>query len=213
MSKDDIIKPVENSLPEHLKESVSALFDGELSHSEGAFLVKRLSHDAELRSQWQSYQCIGEVLRGNSAALNADAFSARILAKIAEEKSTTSTSLKSAHTGQSENSARRGRWLKTSLGLGIAASVAWTALMLTNSGVNIGSSKAEFAEATPITVASPVVSMHTVSGRIGSSYAEANNANNALLMQSMETFLLQHATRTPASPLSPVVYLQDVTPQ
>jgi negative regulator of sigma E activity len=190
-----------NALPEHLRESVSALCDGELSTSESTFLLKRMSHDAQLQSQWQRFQSIGETLRGNAEALDADAFSARILSKIAAEKA----ALPVTQTPP-RNSAQK-PWLKTLMGIGLAASVTWGALMFTS--VAQQDQAQEFADATPVTVASPVVGIHTVSGRIGSRYSIPADQNSQLLMQSMDSFLLEHAQISPATPLSPALYLQD----
>jgi negative regulator of sigma E activity len=193
---------LENALPEHLRASVSALCDGELSPSESTFLLKRMSHDAQLQSQWQRFQSIGETLRGNADALDADAFSARVLSKIAAEKAVPPV------TQMPIRNSTQKPWLKTLIGIGLAASVTWGALMFT-SPAQQDQPAHEFADATPVTVASPVVGIHTVSGRIGSSYSIPVDQNSQLLMQSMDSFLLEHAQSSPASPLSPALYLQD----
>jgi negative regulator of sigma E activity len=185
---------------EHLRENVSALCDGELSASESAFMLKRMSHDAQLQAQWQRFQSIGETLRGNADALDADALSARILSKIAAEKAAMPVHSNAQKPMQKP-------WLKTLIGFGLAASVAWGALLFADPGNEVAPAH-EFADATPVTVASPVVGIHTVSGRIGSSYSMPVDQNSQLLMQSMDTFLLEHAQGSPASPLSPAVYLQ-----
>ena len=190
--------PDDIKLSEELRESVSALIDGELSATESTFLLKRMGHDQQLHAQWQRYQCIGEALRGQASAFDADAFSAKLLAQIADQ------SLQhQAPEGKNRALAKRQllRWLG---GAAIAASVSWTALLMTQSET---SSNPTLAQSQPLTLASPAVGVHTVSGRIGSRYPTMVVQDGAALASSMDEFLLQHVQGAAITPVSAAVYL------
>jgi negative regulator of sigma E activity len=196
-------------LSEHLRESLSALVDGELSTTEAAFLIKRMAHDAELNAQWQRFQGIGEVLRGQAQALDSDNFSARILSKIANADivnagQKAAITHASAATSLRFNRQSLGRF---GAGIAIAAAVAWAALLLPQRFQVEIAPQATAQTAAPLTLASPVVSMRTVSGHIGTGAGSSADQNNALLAQSMDAFLLEHVQRSPISPISDAVYL------
>lgn len=204
----------EHPLPsEHLRESLSALLDGELSATEAAFLIKRMAHDAELNAQWQRFQGIGEVLRGQAQIFESDNFSARVLNKIAmsqaEDANAAKPYLRRAITTTSRRFNRQ-TLSRFGAGIAIAAAVAWAALLLPQQP-QIDLNPALVAQtAPPLTLASPVVSMRTVSGHIGGEVGSSSDQNSALLAQSMDAFLLEHVQRSPISPISDAVYLQNL---
>jgi negative regulator of sigma E activity len=74
-----------DALPDSLKESVSALVDGELDRSESAFLLKRMEHDHVLRGLWLRYQDTGSCLRGQALQLQPIDFTQAIMARIGNE--------------------------------------------------------------------------------------------------------------------------------
>ena len=214
-----------NSMPtelpsEHLSESLSALVDGELNTTESAFLIKRMAHDAELNTQWQRFQGIGEVLRGHAQILDSDSFSARVLSKIADAQADSANAAQkaaiqqaaaaTAATSDRMNRHKLNRITLNRLGAGIAiaAAVAWAALLLPQRIQTESAPQRVAQTAAPLTLASPVVSMRTVSGHIGAEVNSSSNQNNALLAQSMDAFLLEHVQRSPISPISDAVYLQ-----
>ena len=214
-----------NSMPtelpsEHLSESLSALVDGELNTTESAFLIKRMAHDAELNTQWQRFQGIGEVLRGHAQILDSDSFSARVLSKIADAQADSANAAQKAATQQAAaaTAATSDRMNRHKLnritlnrfgaGIAIAAAVAWAALLLPQRIQTESAPQRVAQTAAPLTLASPVVSMRTVSGHIGAEVNSSSNQNNALLAQSMDAFLLEHVQRSPISPISDAVYLQ-----
>jgi negative regulator of sigma E activity len=197
----------------HVRESVSALLDGELTSSERAFLQKRIAHDAALNAQFQRFQGIGDVLRANANSVDTDDFTARLMRKIADE------SAKGVDTPLPQlvprfSRARRPQRLLQLLGGGaLAAAVAWGALLLPQRAEQfqapeaIASSAVE--QATPtLTMASPVVGIHPVSGHIGQQLGGTSYQNNPLLAESMDEFLLQHVQGASVSPVSSAVYLQ-----
>ena len=212
-----------NSMPpellsEHLRESLSALVDGELNTTESAFLIKRMAHDNELNTQWQRFQGIGDVLRGHAQILDSDSFSARVLSKIAQADTANAAqkvafqqaSTTSAATNDRINHHKLNRLTLNRFGAGIAiaAAVAWAALLLPQRLQTESAPQPVAQTAAPLTLASPVVSMRTVSGHIGAEVSSSSNQNNVLLAQSMDAFLLEHVQRSPISPISDAVYLQ-----
>ena len=211
-----------NSMPtelpsEHLSESLSALVDGELNTTESAFLIKRMAHDAELNTQWQRFQGIGEVLRGHAQILDSDSFSARVLSKIADAQADSGNAAQKAAIQQAaaatSDRMNRHKLNRITLnrfgaGIAIAAAVAWAALLLPQRIQTESAPQRVAQTAAPLTLASPIVSMRTVSGHIGAEVNSSSNQNNALLAQSMDAFLLEHVQRSPISPISDAVYLQ-----
>lgn len=198
---------------EHLRESLSALLDGELSTTEAAFLIKRMAHDAELNAQWQRFQGIGEVLRGHAEILENDNFSAQVLSRIAiAEAQLPKLAQIQPHQTISAEKPRfnRQKLSRFGAGIAIAAAVAWAALLLPQRSLTALEPPAVAQTAAPLTMASPVVSMRTVSGHIGGEVGSSSDQNNALLAQSMDAFLLEHVQRSPISPISDAVYLQNV---
>lgn len=215
----------EHLLPsEPLRESLSALLDGELGTTESAFLIKRMAHDADLNAQWQRFQGIGEVLRGQAQILEHDNFSARVLSRIAlaetqlanathafPEPEITATKHKFNRQTFQRFSAGTQPLKRFGAGVAIAAAVAWAALLLPQRyQADLSPPLAAQTEA-PFTLASPVVSMRTVSGHIGGEVTSNSDQNEALLAQSMNAFLLEHVQRSSVSPTSDAVYLQNIS--
>jgi hypothetical protein len=71
-------------MSEDIREQLSALMDGELGRDERAFLLRRLEHDAELRSLWTRMHLMRDVLthRPGGAPLN---LADRVMGAIAAE--------------------------------------------------------------------------------------------------------------------------------
>ena len=49
-------------MSEDIREQLSALMDGELGRDERAFLLRRLEHDADLRSMWTRMHLVRDVI-------------------------------------------------------------------------------------------------------------------------------------------------------
>lgn len=105
-----------NQSDQHAREHLSAGIDGELSHEELRFLLRRLDHDGELRRTWVSYHVARDGLRRQLPPLAEAGFVSRVMLAIEQE---------SAVAG-----APRHRWLRWSAGGAIAAGVAAAALMI-----------------------------------------------------------------------------------
>jgi negative regulator of sigma E activity len=213
MSNDRNI-PNNSDVPEHLRESVSALIDGELSASESAFLLKRMQHDSGLDAQWMRFQSIGDALRGQAIQDPAKDFSARVMAKISQLDQTSEHSKSSGHPGvitYPTTTKARG-WQRLLGGVGLAAAVAWGALMLPN--IDSAPAIGTLAQApAPVTAASPVVGMHQVSGRIGSGFTgNFDPSNHVLLQQGMQRFMQQHFQQLSVQPVSQAAYLAPSLP-
>ena len=67
---------------EGIRMQISAFVDGELPETETQLLVRRLSHDAELRQQAAEYFAIGRALRGQASVAAIGDLRARIAAAI-----------------------------------------------------------------------------------------------------------------------------------
>ena len=112
-------------------EACSALFDGELQGDAARFALKRLGHDAQWRQACGNWQLVGDLLRGQAAALAPRDFADRVAAAIAIEPVLQAALATGAATPASANAAsRRGgsrRWIG---GAALAASVAVAALFV-----------------------------------------------------------------------------------
>ncbi len=103
-------------MSEDIREQLSALMDGELGRDERAFLLRRLEHDAELRSMWTRMHLVRDVIshRPGGAPLN---LSDRIMQTLAEQDRQTAPLSQSTSRG----------W-RPWLGAALAASVALMAV-------------------------------------------------------------------------------------
>lgn len=124
-------------MSEDIREQLSALMDGELGRDERAFLLRRLEHDAELRSLWSSMHLMRDVIvhRPGGAPLN---LADRVMQTLAEEDRQTAPLSQSASRG----------W-RPWLGAALAASVALMAVfaMAPNSSIEVDAGYADVAPA------------------------------------------------------------------
>jgi sigma-E factor negative regulatory protein RseA len=102
---------------QHAREHLSAGIDGELSHEELRFLLRRLDHDGELRRTWVSYHVARDGLRRQLPPLAEAGFVSRVMLAIEQETA-------------AATAPRHQRWLRWSAGGAIAAGVAAAALMI-----------------------------------------------------------------------------------
>jgi negative regulator of sigma E activity len=219
MSNDPRI-PNDIDVPEHLRESLSALIDGELSASESAFLLKRMQHDSALDAQWMRFQRISDALRGQAEHHQSKDFSQSVMAKIAaldpQPETITGTAASTIHINSNKHRSdaqkhSRTSWRRTLSGVGLAAAVAWGALMLPSTNQSQLAPVDGIARtntAVSVTAASPVVGMHQVSGRIGSGFMSSSDpSNHVLLQQGMQRFMQQHFQQFSVQPTSQAAYL------
>jgi len=100
------------------RETLSALFDGELRGDSARFALKRLDHDADWRDACGRWQLAGDVLRGQAMAPAPVEFAGRVAAALGNEPVAV----------VAEARPMRGRWIG---GAALAASVAVAALFVT----------------------------------------------------------------------------------
>ncbi|MBD8898339.1 RseA family anti-sigma factor [Rhodanobacter sp. DHG33] len=112
-----------NQPDQHAREHLSAGIDGELSHEELRFLLRRLDHDAELRHAWASYHVARDGLRRQLPPLAGSGFVSQVMLAIEQETVVVAAP-------------RQHRWLRWSAGGAIAASVAAAALMVSQPAGN-----------------------------------------------------------------------------
>ncbi|MBZ0070480.1 MAG: sigma-E factor negative regulatory protein [Thiohalobacteraceae bacterium] len=103
-------------MSEHIKEQISAFFDGELPAVEQQLLLQRLRRDPALRAQWGRYQLIGDGLRQGLPPYVDLGLADRVMADVEALP---------AHRG----GANVGRLAKSFVGLAVAASVAVVAVL------------------------------------------------------------------------------------
>jgi negative regulator of sigma E activity len=105
---------IQSDLRQHDRETLSALFDGELRGDAARFALKRLEHDPEWREAVERWQLAGDILRGHPPALLPSGFAARVSAAVATD----------ASSKRQANTRARGRWIGgTALAASLAAAV------------------------------------------------------------------------------------------
>ena len=104
-------------MSEDIREQLSALMDGELGSDERAFLLRRLEHDAELRSLWTRMHLMRDVMthRPGGAPLN---LADRVMGAIAAEDAR-----------PAQPAPQRTRAWRPFAGIAVAASVALAAVL------------------------------------------------------------------------------------
>ena len=108
----------QSDLRQHDRETLSALFDGELGGDAARFALKRLEHDPEWREAVERWQLAGDILRGHPPALLPSGFAARVSAAVATD----------ASSRRQANTRARGRWIGgTALAASLAAAVMFLA--------------------------------------------------------------------------------------
>ena len=126
--------------PRDDRETLSALFDGELPSDAARFALKRLDHDAEWREACGRWQLIGDALRGEATAAAPAHFAAGVMRVVHEERLAGHGAPASMPAGSVTNPARAvspRRWLG---GAALAASVAVAAVLVVRPFQNEASS-------------------------------------------------------------------------
>ncbi|CAM3581809.1 sigma-E factor negative regulatory protein [Parendozoicomonas haliclonae] len=113
-------KPDSGSRQDHLRESLSALMDGEANELEMHRILDRLGSDEELRSAAVSYQRIGAAVRQEQNAFSGIDLSASIRDAIAGEP----TPVLESEASEQKQAANRQGWFANLGRLAVAASVA-----------------------------------------------------------------------------------------
>jgi len=72
-------------MTEQIRESLSALLDGELDQVETDHLLGQIRDDGELRRLWGRYHMVGDLLRGEQILLDASTLADRVQAQLRDE--------------------------------------------------------------------------------------------------------------------------------
>ncbi|WP_172838738.1 sigma-E factor negative regulatory protein [Solemya velesiana gill symbiont] len=110
------------------REQISALLDDELSSDQAAETLAGLREDEQLRSAWDRYHLIGDVMRGERVHVTTANVADKVRQRLESEPSIIAVpkSEQAAETGQRAPV----RWLRPAAGAALAASVAVGAVMV-----------------------------------------------------------------------------------
>lgn len=139
------------------RETLSALFDGEMDGDAARFALRRLGHDAAWRDACSRWQLAGDVLRGQAAGLAPPTFAARVSAAVAADvaplAAVSGDAPRAAASAVAQAQSRRW-WGRAAL----AASVAVAALFVTHpfSGMDTGGDAA--TSGSPVALTPPATS-------------------------------------------------------
>lgn len=161
-------RPDSNSNPNHRplpprdeRETLSALFDGELPGEAARFAFKRLDHDADWRETCGRWQMIGDALRGEATSAAPAGFATgvmRILDAEAQAQAAVASSHSSRVVASTGATSSRRRWIG---GAALAASMAMAAVLVVRPWSETSSSNPESQVAgvtAPATAPAPVAS-------------------------------------------------------
>lgn len=104
-----------------LKESLSALLDDEAQELETRRVLSELEKDSELKSTWQNYQMIGDLMRDQVSATEKMDLTAAINAQIDGHDQ--------VHVEQSNDQGEKRSWFKPLTSVAVAASVTLAVLL------------------------------------------------------------------------------------
>jgi negative regulator of sigma E activity len=113
--------------PRDERETLSALFDGELPGDAARFALKRLDHDADWRETCGRWQMIGDALRGEATSAAPTGFASGVMKMLDAEAQAAVASVASERVMASTASNSRRRWIG---GAALAASVAMAAVLV-----------------------------------------------------------------------------------
>lgn len=114
--------------PRDDRETLSALFDGELSADAMRFALKRLDHDAGWRDTCGRWQVIGDALRGEPSAAARPDFAAGVMRMLVDERQAAFAGVPASMQQASPSPiVSRRRWVG---GAALAASVAMAAVLV-----------------------------------------------------------------------------------
>ena len=113
--------------PRDERETLSALFDGELPGDAARFALKRLDHDADWRETCGRWQMIGDALRGEATSAAPTGFASGVMRMLDAEAQAAVTSAASERVLASTATNSRRRWIG---GAALAASVAMAAVLV-----------------------------------------------------------------------------------
>jgi negative regulator of sigma E activity len=111
--------------PRDERETLSALFDGELPGDAARFALKRLDHDADWRETCGRWQMIGDALRGEATSAAPTGFASGVMRMLDAEAAVASVASERVTASTATNLRRR--WIG---GAALVASVAMAAVLV-----------------------------------------------------------------------------------
>ena len=174
--------------PRDDRETLSALFDGELPGDAVRFALKRLDHDAGWRETCGRWQLIGDALRGEATSVAPADFAAGVMRMLASEThavGAAAATTQTIATGSASAGSRR-RWIG---GAALAASVAMAAVLVVR----------PYSQTTTATPGNPVVADMSVPASQGTaSPADANASSIATTAPATNATSLAMADPSPS---------------
>lgn len=116
-------------MTEKTREQISTLIDDELSASERTGLLKQLKQTPELGETWARYHLIGDAIRGESVQADILGIAQRVSAQIADEPAIIAAP-RPGERSSGKDKGQRVHWMRPSIGVALAASVAGAAIMV-----------------------------------------------------------------------------------
>jgi len=112
-------------MSEQLKESLSAVMDGEADEFEIRRVLNEAAEDSELRGVWERYHLVRSVMRGEGRKLGKGTLGREFWAQIDAEVTTTSSEVVPIEVEpEPSRSTPRWAWVQRVAGIGVAAGVA-----------------------------------------------------------------------------------------
>jgi Meckel syndrome type 1 protein len=193
--------------PRDERETLSALFDGELPGDAARFALKRLDHDAGWRETCGRWQMIGDALRGEATSAAPAGFASGVMRVLdAEAQSVVASAHAERMAASSTAASSRRRWIG---GAALAASVAMAAVLVARPFPETSAPDRQVASV-PATTRAPVAS--TVSARapvpasanpsatsIAAANVPATTANHRVARRASRA--VARAVRSPAAPV------------
>ncbi len=189
MSKDNPdLKGINAVMTEKLKESLSALYDGEAEQLEARRALKSGASEPELETQWEHYSLIGDVIRGQGDGVGQIDLSAGVMQAL-ESSEGESTAKHSVHWSR--------RWYAQAA---VAAGVAFTLMIGLNTQPAETPVLAEQApiEFSPATISNPLALQAGVAVQ-QQMQTPAAQAIQAQLQKEIEAYIIRHAEHSAAS--------------
>ncbi len=144
-------------MTDKLNEQVSALLDNELSDTQMASVLTKLSQSHELRQKWDRFHLIGDAMRGEPIQFKATEISERVSQHVESEPAIISRPNKAG------SSHKKSHWAKPVAGAALAASVATVAVISAPGFLGLDNPDQPQLTATNISTTAPVT-RHSMSG-------------------------------------------------
>ncbi len=131
------------------REHLSCFMDGEISRETGRFLVRRLDADSELRETWARYHLVRDCLRHQQGGLVGDNLGIDLCGRVQQALAGEAPQVVPGRFAASllKGGRLKGAWLKPVVGVAMAASVAFMAIMTVGSGQSpVNTSPGEFVD-------------------------------------------------------------------